>query len=63
MRAPVDSIESTTRPLRFSRERVSSSSVAGSSTLRASSVAITSSAWPRLSGRVPTYTPISPACA
>ncbi len=63
MRAPVDSMPSTTRPLRFSRERTSSSSLAGSSTQRSSSAATTASASLMLSGRVPTYSPTSPVCA
>ena len=44
MRAPVDSRPSTMRPLRFSRERISSCSLAGSSTQRSSSAATTVSA-------------------
>ena len=63
MRAPVDSIESTSLPFRFSRERSSSAGVAGSVTQRSSSAAITRTASHRFSGRVPKYTPTSPACA
>ena len=58
--AAVDSIASTTRPFRFSRERMSSSSSAGSATQRSSSSASTDSASGRFSGRVPTYRPTSP---
>ena len=50
---PVDSIASTTRPLRFSRERISSSSLAGSCTQRTSSSETTCMASRRFSGRVP----------
>ena len=57
IRAPVDSSASTTRPLRFSLARSSSSAVAGSSRRRASSVPTTASASARLSARVPTYRP------
>ncbi len=54
MRAVVDSSASSTRPLTFSLERSSSSAVAGAARKRSSSSAITPSALPTLSGRVPT---------
>ena len=53
MRAAVDSIDSTIRPLRFSRERSSSCGVAGSRAQRSSSPAITAIVSARFSGRVP----------
>ena len=63
MRAAVDSSESTIRPLTFSRERVSSSSLTGSATKRSSSAAIVAIASAEVVGRVPTYRPTSPVRA
>ncbi len=54
MRVPLDSIESTVRPLTLSRARSTSASVTPSSWRRRSSVPITSIASATLSGRVPT---------
>ena len=63
MRAPVDSSESTMRPLRFSRERVELL-LAGRLLDAARELArrSTASASSRFSGRVPTYSPTSPVC-
>jgi hypothetical protein len=54
MRESVDSIESTVRPLTFSRARSSSCSLTPSLCRRSSSVPITSIASATFSGRVPT---------